>query len=113
MRAFRVAVLFSELRVLIKTLISSMMALVWSSVLLSFIMVAAGILMAQLTASFIEDETGLIDRRIWAFQHYGTGLRATYTMFEATLSGGWPNYARTLIEDVSWTYALFWIVYVF
>merc|ERR1711976_603601 len=82
MRAFRVAVLFSELRVLIKTLVTSMMALVWSSVLLSFIMIAAGILMAQLTSNFIEDEHANHDRRIWTFQRYGTGLRSTYTMFE-------------------------------
>jgi hypothetical protein len=112
LRAFRVAVLFSELRVLIKTLVSSMMALVWSAVLLALIMVAAGILMAQLAAGYIEDEAAPTEFREWTFVHYGTGLRSTYTMFEATLSGGWPNYARILIEEVNPWFAIFWIFYV-
>jgi hypothetical protein len=112
MRAFRVAVLFSELRVLIKTLVSSMMALVWSAVLLTLIMVAAGILMAQLATGYIEDEEAPLEFRHWVYRHYGTGLRSTYTMFEATLSGGWPNYARTLIEEVSPWFCVFWICYV-
>lgn len=113
MRAFRAAVLFSELRVLLRTLVSSMMALAWSVVLLSFIMLSCGILMAQLTASFIEDDTNDRKMRVWTWEHYGTGSRAFYTMFEATLSGGWPNYARKLVENVSAYYAAFWISYVF
>lgn len=112
MRAFRVAVLFSELRVLIKTLVSSMMALVWSAVLLGFIILGSGILLAQLAAGYILDVHKDYDSRVWVWLHYGTAFRATYTMFEATLSGGWPTYARPMIEDVSSLYALFWILYV-
>jgi hypothetical protein len=89
-----------------------MMALVWSAVLLALIMVAAGILMAQLAAGYIEDESAPTEFREWTFVHYGTGLRSTYTMFEATLSGGWPNYARILIEEVNPWFAVFWIFYV-
>lgn len=112
MRAFRAAVLFSELRVLLRTLVSSMMALAWSVVLLSFIMLSSGILMAQLTAGFIEDNNNDRELRTWTWKHYGTGSRASYTMFEATMSGGWPNYARTLVENVSPLYAVFWVTYV-
>jgi len=60
----------------------------------------------------IDDDSAQEDVRKWAFMHYGTGSRAFYTLFEATLSGGWPAYARPLIEDVSPWFAIFWIVYV-
>jgi hypothetical protein len=33
-------------------------------------------------------------------------------MFEATLSGGWPNYARPVIEKASFLYGFLWTVYV-
>jgi len=111
-RAFKAAAVFSELRILIKTLLTSMMALTWSVVLLSFIMLFSGLVMAQLTTGFIHDEGQELEIRTWVFEHYGSGSRAVYTLFEATLSGGWPNYARNLIENVSFYYAFFWILYV-
>jgi hypothetical protein len=33
-------------------------------------------------------------------------------MFEATLSGGWPNYARRAIEVINPAFCVFWLVYV-
>jgi Ca2+-binding EF-hand superfamily protein len=111
-RAFKAAAVFSELRILIKTLLTSMMALTWSGVLLSFIMLFSGLVMAQLAAGFIDEETNEYDLRKWTYEHYGSGSRAFYTLFEATLSGGWPNYARPLIEHVHSAYAIFWLCYV-
>lgn len=111
-RAFKAAAAFHELRILIKTLLNSMLALTWSVVLLSFIMLFSGLVMAQLVSEYIDDPAGDLERRLWVFRHYGSGARAFYTLFEATLSGGWPNYARDLIEEVSTWYAIFWIFYV-
>jgi hypothetical protein len=111
-RAFRAAQLFSELRVLIHTLTSSILALLWSTVLLALIMVASGILMGQLVLHFIDDDTYERKMRLWAYEHYGGAFRSIYTMFEATLSGGWPNYARPLISGFSPWFALFWVFYV-
>jgi len=111
-RAFKAAAVFSELRILIKTLVSSMMALTWPVVLLSFIMLFSGLVISQLVSGAIEDESAEYELRKWVFEHYGTGSRAFYTLFEATLSGGWPNYARNLIEGVSSWYAIFWVLYV-
>ena len=34
-------------------------------------------------------------------EYYGTALKATYSVFEATFSGSWPLLARNLIRDVS------------
>jgi len=112
MRAFRVAALFSDLRVLIKTVTSSFMALFSSMILLTLIFVASGILIAQLLSGFITDTGNDIELRLWVYKHYGSGFRAVYTIFEVTLSGCWPNYARPVIENVSAWYALFFVVYV-
>lgn len=39
---------------------------------------------------------------MFAFEeYYGTALKATYSVFEATFSGSWPLLARNLIRDVS------------
>jgi len=111
-KAVRAAAVFSELRIIITSLLGSMMALAWSCVVLFVIMLFSGILLAQLVAGVIDDESAEYEVRKWAFQHYGTGSRAFYTLFEATLSGGWPNYARRMIEDVSGWFSIFWIIYV-
>merc|ERR1712203_373888 len=79
---------------------------------LAMIVVASGILMAQLLATTIREEALDYDLRIWIYRHYGSASRSVYTIFEATLSGGWPNYARRLVEDVSAWYAVFWMIYV-
>jgi voltage-gated sodium channel len=112
MRAFRVATLFSELRVLIKTVTSSFMALLSSMVLLTLIFIASGILLAQLLSGYITETGNDYETRLWVYRHYGTGFRAVYTIFEVTLSGCWPNYARPVIEKVNAWYALFFVLYV-
>jgi len=84
----------------------------WSAVLLGFVIICSGLVMAQVVESAIKDEAQDMDLRVWAYERYGTGTRAAYTMFEATLSGGWPNYARRLIEEVNPLYGLFWVPYV-
>merc|ERR1719382_253423 len=49
----------------------------------------------------------------WMYMYYGTPRRSLWTFFELTFSGGWPNYARRLVEEVNSWFALFWAVYVF
>merc|ERR1719440_776983 len=111
LRAFRAAKLFSELRILGKTVFASLFALFWSAVLLAFVIVCSGLFMAQTVEGIIVDPALDYDLRVWAYKRYGSGMRASYTMFEATLSGGWPNYARTLVEE-NVGFAFFWIMYV-
>ena len=45
------------------------------------------------------------------FDHYGTALKASYSVFEATFAGSWPLLSRPLITYVSEWYCLFWIAY--
>lgn len=49
---------------------------------------------------------------MWMFDYYGSAWKAVYSMFELTHSGGWPNYARPVVEKVSIWYAWFFMSYV-
>lgn len=75
-------------------------------------MAVCGILICQTLEGFIFDNSIDTGKRKEVYHLYGSPARAMYTMFEATLSGCWPNYARILIEDISAWYAVFFIVYV-
>merc|ERR1712216_502285 len=68
--------------------------------------------MAQLCLPCVGDESIDYELRVWIWRTYGSAARATYTMFEATLSGCWPSYARPLIEHISPLFAIFWVFYV-
>merc|ERR1712183_1102611 len=67
--------------------------------------------MVQLLSDFIRDEKRDIEIRLWANTYYGSSTKSMYTMFEATLSGCWPNYIRPLL-DHSWLYVIIFGVYV-
>merc|ERR1719237_2036766 len=58
------------------------------------------------------DDTKPLEIRDWVFKYYGGSLRATMTMFEITMSGCWPTYSRTLIEEVNVWFAAFFVVYI-
>lgn len=88
------------------------MALTWSGVLLFFIMLFCGLLMAQATNGAIDDEHADYELRKWVYIYYGSGSRAFYTLFRVTLSGCWPEYSDRLIEEVNSLYVVFWLVYV-
>merc|ERR1712003_191873 len=75
-------------------------------------MMMSGCLMAQFLQSFIMDDTQDYDLRFWSWKFYGSAFRASYTMFEITLSGCWPNYVRTLVEHVSPLFGIFFMLYV-
>merc|ERR1712003_619421 len=75
-------------------------------------MLISGILMCQFLQDFIRNDDNDIEMRSWAWAYYGSAARASYTFFEITLSGCWPNYVRILLERVSHWYAIFFIFYV-
>lgn len=112
LRVVRVMTLFRPLRVLASTFIASIGALFWSMVLLMILKFIGGLLLSQSLHSFILDETQVFEHRAWINQYYGSGWRAVYSMFELTHSGGWPTYARPVVEYVSTWYAAFFMGYV-
>lgn len=112
LRVVRVMTLFRPLRVLASTFIASMGALFWSMVLLMILKFIGGLLLAQSLHSYIMDTSQAYENRNWMNQYYGSAWKAVYSMFELTHSGGWPNYARPVVENVSMWYAFFFMGYV-
>merc|ERR1740129_2198445 len=112
LRVIRVMKLFQSLNILVHAIISSIPSLVWSMLLLMLIVLMSGLFMCQVVADYITDDQNPLDTRNWVYDHYGGASRATLTMFEATMSGCWPNYSRRLIEEVSVWYAVFFVLYI-
>lgn len=108
----RFAEVFSKLRVLVMTVTLSFGALFWSMVLLSAVMLLAALFLCQaLNATMLESGVDQATKS-WIFRFYGTPSRAIWTVFELTFSGGWPSYARPMVEDVSAAYAVFFFIYI-
>jgi len=112
LRLFESAKLFISLRVLIQTVAASFLALFWSIVLLGIVMLMAALFLCSSLHDVMHDRAIDWETRKWLNRMYGTSARSFYTVFELTFSGGWPNYARPLVEDVSPWFAAFFIVYI-
>jgi len=68
--------------------------------------------MCKLLEEYIDNGDNRYDVRLWCWTHYGTSLRAMYTMYEITLAGCWPNYVRPLFDHVSAWYVVFFVFYI-
>jgi len=114
-RAFRVVRTmgrFKELRLLMHTMIASVLALFWSLLIMFIFQLMTAILLCQTLHDFIVDATEELEMRVWVNQYYGDGLKAFYTVFELTFSGCWPNYARPVVEGVHPFYGVVFATYV-
>ncbi|CAE8584272.1 unnamed protein product, partial [Polarella glacialis] len=111
-RVIRVMSMFRQLRILAKTMVASMGALFWSMVLLCTAQLIGAMFLCSLLHGFVMDESQDLTWRLWVNRYYGTGLKAFYTMFEVTQSGGWPTYARPLVEHVDPWWSIFFMLYV-
>jgi len=112
LRVIRTMSLFRHLRVLLKTIASSFMSLMWAFVILLLCQLTSALILCQLLQHYITDESMALDTRIWVDRMYGTTAKSMYTLFEITFSGGWPNYARRVIEDVNPFFSIIFVLYV-
>jgi len=96
---------------LVHTILSSFMSLLWSMTILFLLMLIGAMFLCQTLQSAITDHGLPWDTREWLFRMYGTCGKSFYTMIEVTFSGGWPNYARRVAEEVNWLYAIFFSGY--
>eukprot|EP00435_Cladocopium_sp_Y103_P043517 s2393_g12.t1 len=101
LRVMRFAKNLQQLRLLGDVLSKCLSPLMWALLVLGIIMVGTGVLMSQLLLEYVLDTTQDLEKRQWVYEYYGTALKATYSVFEATFSGSWPLLARNLIRDVS------------
>lgn len=111
-RVVRVLTVFRPLRFMVKTFLASLGSLVWCMVMLFLVMGMTAIMFVFAVSEFIIDESNDLQTREWVNGRYGSFSKAMYTMFELTLSGGWPNYARPMVEKVSVWYAAAFMFYV-
>lgn len=88
--------------------------MIWSVVLLGIIIFAGGVIMAQLAFDVLDDPDADIgpDMQSWLWKSFGTAGAAIYTIFECTFTARWALFARPLIEEVSYHFAVFWIFWV-
>jgi len=112
LRIIRTMETFQKLRVLMHTIILSFLSIFWSMMILFIFMVVGALFMTQLLQEFIVDRSYEDEIRIWMSRYYGSSLSSLYTVFEMTFSGGWPNYARRLVEEVSPWFCIFFVLYV-
>jgi len=116
-RIFRTLKLVTPLRVLVRTVVSSVAALCWSMILVALFMYMSSIALCQMLNGYLSkkaDSMDVFEREtvIWVYKKYGTSMRAFYTMFEVTFSGGWPNYVWPLVDRVNAWFAIFFAFYV-
>mmetsp|Transcript_82891 Transcript_82891/g.216000 ORF Transcript_82891/g.216000 Transcript_82891/m.216000 type:complete len:360 (+) Transcript_82891:2-1081(+) len=114
LRALDALKFFMPLRLLISVVINSGAALFWSTLLLIISMLTAAIFLCQSVLGALQADPDRFtpETREWLFLHYGTSLRAMWTVFQFTFSGSWPVFARTLVDEMNNAYAFFFFVYI-
>jgi len=98
-------------KLLVKSWNSFLYSLFWAMVFLGIFMCSAALVVGNLLQDFIlsdEDE----EHRLWVWKHYGTALRAIYTLYEITFAGSWPSLTRPVVETVDAGYAGFFLLYI-
>mmetsp|Transcript_47782 Transcript_47782/g.134552 ORF Transcript_47782/g.134552 Transcript_47782/m.134552 type:complete len:268 (-) Transcript_47782:43-846(-) len=112
LRVVRTFSMFSNLRVLVSAVAASFLALFWSMVLLSGVMLMAALFLCQASGALLESPSMDDATKEWVYLMYGTSSRAYWSVFELTFSGGWPNYARPLVEHGHWFFCFFFAFYI-
>eukprot|EP00931_Biecheleriopsis_adriatica_P115923 TRINITY_DN9165_c0_g3_i4.p1 TRINITY_DN9165_c0_g3~~TRINITY_DN9165_c0_g3_i4.p1 ORF type:complete len:532 (+),score=80.57 TRINITY_DN9165_c0_g3_i4:35-1630(+) len=113
MSVIRVASLIRPLRILVRTIVVSSGALVWSLILLLVLQMFYAVLMCQSLYAFLLDDSIDLDLRRNVNRQFGSFSKSFYTMFEITYSGGtWVNVARPIVTEFSPWFSIPFISYV-
>jgi len=110
-KVIRFAQSFAELRVLVRTLKISLRALFMSMLLLSFMIMAGGVLISQALTTFVENSHKPLQDRTWIWENFGSASRATRRLFAATFSTSWVDDYRMMVDKVGGSTAIFWVLW--
>jgi len=99
-----------SLFLLLKSVAASVHALVWSFVMLFFMMMSAAMFTNQMLAKYFKDDSKVEKDRHEIFELFGNFPNAMFTMFEITLAN-WVLPVRTLMSYVSGWYGVFFVMY--
>lgn len=111
-RLIRAVRLLHGLRQLVTACFSALTALFWSVILLFLCIATASLTLGSLLQDFIQSSGQDYDERKWIWEHYGTALRATLTLFEMTFAGNWPVYSRPVLEYAGGWYMIIFATYI-
>jgi hypothetical protein len=99
LRVLRLMKCISELRLILTSLLTSMMSLFWSIVTMMLIFYIFGLLFVQSAVSYIEQLDGALDASTEAslYVAFGSVQRAMLSLFKATTGGDdWTNFYELL-----------------
>eukprot|EP00927_Polykrikos_kofoidii_P028199 TRINITY_DN24651_c0_g1_i1.p1 TRINITY_DN24651_c0_g1~~TRINITY_DN24651_c0_g1_i1.p1 ORF type:complete len:724 (-),score=74.27 TRINITY_DN24651_c0_g1_i1:53-2224(-) len=110
LRIIRFIGFFDPLHLLIKSVASSVLILMWSLLLLLLIILVVAMAMSQSLDSYFLDRSVPLEERTAVFAQWGSMSRAVTTVFEITL-GNWGPPCRLLQDNVSEWSVLFFLGY--
>jgi len=108
LRLIRSIQLFDSLYLMTTAISGSVSVLMWSIALLTIAQMVISIVLQNQLQDFVLDEGINEATRLEVFKFFGTFTRNMLTMFEITL-GNWMVPCRTLVENVSEWYSLFFL----
>jgi hypothetical protein len=112
LRVVRALTLFTQLRILLVSVSSSVGALFWSIIFMTVVQMICSILMTQLLAKTILDSDVPMEVRLHCYEYFGSFLRSMLTMFEISLApGAWSTVGRILIFQVDQSFSWFFLAY--
>eukprot|EP00930_Biecheleria_cincta_P015455 TRINITY_DN12894_c0_g1_i1.p1 TRINITY_DN12894_c0_g1~~TRINITY_DN12894_c0_g1_i1.p1 ORF type:complete len:653 (-),score=88.05 TRINITY_DN12894_c0_g1_i1:167-2125(-) len=111
-RIIRAVRLLQGLRQLVTACTSALTALFWSVILLFLCIATASLTVGSLLQEFIQNPSNDYDERKWVWEHYGTALRSSLTLFEMTFAGNWPVYSRPVLEYAGGWYMICFALYI-
>eukprot|EP00929_Paragymnodinium_shiwhaense_P123853 TRINITY_DN9823_c0_g1_i2.p1 TRINITY_DN9823_c0_g1~~TRINITY_DN9823_c0_g1_i2.p1 ORF type:complete len:674 (+),score=128.08 TRINITY_DN9823_c0_g1_i2:139-2160(+) len=106
-KAFQV---FDVLHLLVRSLSACMTALMWSALFLLLVMMGTAIVLVYSMQDAFEDENIPLEERKELFRYFGNFTNGMFAMYELTM-GNWVPISRAVIENVSQSYMLFFVVY--
>eukprot|EP00929_Paragymnodinium_shiwhaense_P110845 TRINITY_DN7812_c0_g4_i1.p1 TRINITY_DN7812_c0_g4~~TRINITY_DN7812_c0_g4_i1.p1 ORF type:complete len:622 (-),score=93.76 TRINITY_DN7812_c0_g4_i1:430-2241(-) len=106
-KAFQI---FDVLHLLIRSLMASVSALMWSVLCLALVMMATAILLIHMLQPEFENESIPLEERLKLYRYFGTFTNGLLAMYELTMAG-WVPIARTVIDNAGEGYILFFIAY--
>eukprot|EP00929_Paragymnodinium_shiwhaense_P018257 TRINITY_DN12849_c0_g1_i1.p1 TRINITY_DN12849_c0_g1~~TRINITY_DN12849_c0_g1_i1.p1 ORF type:complete len:727 (-),score=108.25 TRINITY_DN12849_c0_g1_i1:55-2235(-) len=106
-KAFQV---FDVLHLLVRSMMACMTVLLWSMMFLLIVMMGTAILLVYLLQEECQNEAIPLEGRLALYSYFGNFTNGMFAMYELTM-GNWVPISRTVIENVSEGYMMFFFFY--
>eukprot|EP00929_Paragymnodinium_shiwhaense_P055256 TRINITY_DN27696_c0_g1_i2.p1 TRINITY_DN27696_c0_g1~~TRINITY_DN27696_c0_g1_i2.p1 ORF type:complete len:378 (+),score=65.28 TRINITY_DN27696_c0_g1_i2:183-1316(+) len=106
-KAFQV---FDVLHLLVRSMAACMTALMWSALFLLVVMMGTAILLVYLLQDECRNEAIPLEARLRLYSYFGNFTNGMFSLYELTM-GNWVPISRTVIENVSEWWMVFFVIY--